>query len=45
MSEETTGRAFASATEKVAKAHRDAVAQVKAEIEKSKSEALRKLSR
>lgn len=44
MSEEMAERAYASATDKVAKAHRDAVAQVKAEIEKAKSDSLRKLS-
>jgi hypothetical protein len=45
MSEEMTEGPYASAADKVAKAHRDAVAQAKAEIEKAKSDSLRKLSR
>ena len=44
MSDEITNESYSSATERVVKAHRDAVAKVKAEITKSQAEALKKLS-
>jgi hypothetical protein len=44
MSDEMTEKAYSSATENVAKQHRDAVARVKAAIAKAKSDALKKLS-
>lgn len=44
MSEEITDKPFSSAAEHVDEAHREAVAEAKAKVEKAKSEALRKLS-
>ncbi len=44
MSEEITDKPFSEAAEQLDEAHREAVAAVKAKVERAKSEALRKLS-
>jgi len=43
MSEEITEKAYSSASEKVAQAHRDAVTKAKVEVDKAKFNALKKL--
>ena len=44
MSEELSEKAFESVAEDVDKAHKQAVAAVKAKVEKAKTEALNKIS-
>ena len=44
MSEDTTEKAYSSATENVAREHEDAEEKVKAAIAKAKSDAMKKLS-